>query len=381
MSIRYLDDGKTVTCDSEKPVIQFTFNNRAGVVKPMEVTLDALHSNFDTVTLDGAYRDVGEGQSGIPVGDTSPRALDVRFIDFPIVIKNRDSLERMIKALGGSQQNIEQDRKLLPLQIAVEMSEIAELVANGKVKPHQNGMSLVIFEATDPLSNKLHVGWRFEKTGVCAGDKIHIDHGRGGHTRNQDGTVAWTHPLMGKDIAQWTADRRRKEVHGVILKKDGSMEIGLLSFDPNSQTGPTPVLSLNHMPVELRELNDIAMISPLPREEHLPTLPAINMSVGDKVVAWYLDSLRSEDHHNFDIGKVHDSSHSHRYQGYSGPMLRGSPATEYKHYLPIETITDLSLLKPYQTCLTEAKAALKEKALDVKTNVLQAAIASRDLDM
>ena len=380
MSISYLDEGKTVACDHQKPVIQFTFNNRSGVVKPMEVTLDALHSNFDSVTLDGVYRDIVEDKHGIPNANSSPRALDVRFIDFPIVIKNRDSLEKMLQALDGSQQNVEQERKLLPLQIAIKMSEIAELVADGKVKPHQNGMSLVIFEATNPFNNKLHVGWRFEKTGVSAGDKIHIDHGVG-ISKNQDGTVAWAHPFMGKDIAQWPADRRRKEIRGVILKKDGSMEIGLLSFDPNGQASNVPTFLLNHSPVGLSELSDISMISPLPREEHLPNLPATNMSVGDKVLAWYLESLRSEDHHNFDIGEVEDSSHNRRYQGYNGPMLRGSPTTEYKHYLPIDVITDLSLLKPYQTCITEAKAALKEKVFEVKADVLKAAISSPTLDM
>jgi len=361
------EDGNTqvVARHDQQPVIHFTFNNRSGVIKPMSVVLSGISSRFDTLSLEGIYKEMGDGHK--PLLDNhhdveTPRALDIRFIDFPIVIEHRETLEKMLDQLEKSHPNAEQERKLIPMRIAVKMSEIAELVAAGKITPNANGMTPVIFEVTDPLTQKVRVGWRFEKDSCKAGDKSHYDHGTVG--QNEDATIAWTHPTLRAAIVKWDDKRVRKEIYGIIMKKDGSFSLGNLSYDPNAVNSSFSRYSLNHSPLTQAEVNDIVMISPMPHEDFLPQNPMSNLSVGDKVIAWYANSQRSPDttqHHDF--SEVQDSSHNKRHQGYEGLIISGDPVTQYKHYQTLEQVIDYSLIRPYGECLLAAKEAAKEKAL------------------
>ncbi|MNC26855.1 hypothetical protein D3C75_750020 [compost metagenome] len=168
----------------------------------MSLSLESVEAVFDTFHFYGLYKTLPE--AGDPQWATHhdvdlPREMDVRFIDYPVVIEHCDELAGMLCRLETAGMSAAQEEKLEPLRVAIKMHEIAQLVASGKVTPGENGITPVIYTHTNPDNNKVHVGWRFEPSGIEVGDLVAIDMG----TRTpQAGIVTWKHPAMPLQLDQ-----------------------------------------------------------------------------------------------------------------------------------------------------------------------------------
>ena len=186
------------------PRLHFTFNNHASVKKAMSLSLESVETVFDTFHLYGLYKtlpEAGDPEWAAPHDIDLPREMDIRFIDYPVVIEHCDALADMLGRLGGGGISAAQAEKLEPLRVAIQMHEIAQLVASGKASPGENGMTPIIYTHTDP-SNKVHVGWRFEPESIDVGGLVVIDTGT--HVP-QAGLVVWKHPAMPLQLNQGVA--------------------------------------------------------------------------------------------------------------------------------------------------------------------------------
>ncbi|WP_323947006.1 hypothetical protein [Aeromonas hydrophila] len=352
----------------QRPLIHFTFNNLASVQKPMSLTLLAVDSTFDTLSLYGVYKDLPSDHELIPHHDIElPRSIDIRFISFPIVIDHPDVLAGMLTKLDSSKLTQEQEQKLLPLRVALKMHEIAELVASKKVSPGNNGMTPIIFKSIDSQTGKPIVGWRFEPESAVVGDLIHYDHGAG-INKNTDAMIIWKHPKLPAQLEKLKKSPVSHSEQCLILKEDGDVTLGTFKFNPHFQGG---YFSINHNPISEKELSEIKFISSLPSENYLPKHPVSELKVGDKVVAWDNKSARKlYSGPYYKLSEVTDNSHNARFQGYSGLMFGGDPLPSYHHYQTLQEIVDASLMNQY--------AATYQNAMQMLSKPKPAAVASAD---
>lgn len=351
----------------QRPLIHFTFNNLASVQKPMSLTLLAVDSTFDTLSLYGVYKDLPSDHELIPHHDIElPRSIDIRFISFPIVIDHPDALANMLLKLDAGQLTQEQEQKLIPLRVALKMHEIAELVASKKVTPGNNGMTPIIFKSVDSETGKPIVGWRFEPEASVVGDLIDYDHGVG-INKNTDAMIIWKHPKLPAQIAKLKASPVSHSEQCLMLKNDGEISIGTFQFNPHFQGG---YFSMNHTPITEKELGEIKLISSIPSEDYLPKHPVSELKVGDKVVAWDNKSARKlYSGPYYKLSEVTDSSHNLRFQGYNGLMFGGDPLSSYRHYQTLQEIVDASLINQYAATYQNAMQMLnKSKPTAVVSN-------------
>lgn len=336
--------------DGQRPRIHFTFNNFASVKKPMSLELESIETAFDSLSFYGLYKDLPSPDDpawSVHHDVDLPRAVDIRFIDFPIVIDHCDALSDMLISLESKKLTAGQEEKLAPLRIAIKMHEIAQLVAAGKVTPGANGMTPIIYTMTEPASGKVTVGWRFEPTSTRPGASVSYDTGIG-IAPNKNATVAWIHPIFGSELKNWARQQQHAEINGFILRRNGECSLGRLAFDPNLLGGSH---SLNHTPIQPEELDDIVMVAPMPHLSILQQHPIDNAKIGMKVIAW--DHTSTEP--RYEIGTVEGNQTNRRYQGYAGLMFNGTPFESYQCFQRLEEVVAATQIHQYNAALNRAK--------------------------